>query len=49
MEDWKYVMTQFNIRNDPFYVRHQGKPVVVVYGLGFNDFAYRKYTIGECV
>ena len=34
------------ITEDPAYLNHHGKPVVAVWGIGFND--HRKYTLAEC-
>ena len=46
IEDWKYLNTVYNFRNDATYTKHKGKPVVAVWGIGFNDG--RAYTIAEC-
>lgn len=35
-EDWKRLVAA-KIRDDPFYIHHQKKPVVVLWGIGFND------------
>lgn len=44
MEDWKYLNTQYpNFRNDPSYIKHKGKPLITIWGVGFND--NRKYSL----
>jgi hypothetical protein len=35
--DWLYLVNTMGITNSPSYVRHKGKPVVVVWGFGFTD------------
>jgi hypothetical protein len=50
LEDWKLLVDQMRLGKDPkdaAYVRHKGKPVVAVWGIGFNDG--RRYTLAECV
>ncbi len=44
IEDWKGLVDQ-QYTKDPAYQRHNGKPVVSVWGFGFNDG--RKYTLSE--
>jgi hypothetical protein len=49
IEDWKLLVDRMQIGRDPkdaAHVRHNGKPVVAVWGIGFNDG--RKYTLEEC-
>jgi hypothetical protein len=49
IEDWKLLVDRMNIGNDPkdtAYLRHGGKPIVAVWGIGINDG--RKYTLAEC-
>jgi hypothetical protein len=49
IEDWKLLVGRMRIGKDPrdaAYLRHNGKPVVAVWGVGFNDG--RRYTLGEC-
>lgn len=37
-EDWKRLDGgERGIRSDPHYIHHRGKPVVVLWGIGFND------------
>ncbi|MCX6360757.1 MAG: glycoside hydrolase family 71/99-like protein [Armatimonadetes bacterium] len=45
-EDWRLLFERMQITKDPAYLRHKGKPVVAVWGVGFND--NRKYTLAEC-
>jgi glycoprotein endo-alpha-1,2-mannosidase len=49
IDDWKLLVDRMKIGNDPkdaAYLRHKGKPVVAVWGIGFND--NRRYTLAEC-
>jgi len=45
MTDWKRLVTEQKVRNDRTYLHHNGKPVVAVWGIGFND--NRDYTLAE--
>lgn len=46
MQDWKRLRNEFRVIDDPHYLRHGGRPVVAVWGIGFND--HRDYTLEEC-
>ena len=49
IDDWKQLVDRAALARDPAdkaYQRHRGKPVVAVWGIGFNDG--RKYTLEEC-
>ncbi|MBN8460421.1 MAG: xylosidase/arabinosidase [Verrucomicrobia bacterium] len=46
MQDWKRLRNEAKITASPAYQRHRGKPVVAVWGIGFNDG--RDYTVDEC-
>jgi hypothetical protein len=49
MEDWKLLVDRMRLgrdEKDHAYLRHDGEPVVAVWGVGFNDG--RKYTLAEC-
>jgi hypothetical protein len=37
MKDWKFLCDQVKVREDSRYLYHQGKPVVLLWGLGFRD------------
>ncbi|MBI4557702.1 MAG: hypothetical protein HY706_08970 [Candidatus Hydrogenedentes bacterium] len=39
-EDWKYLMEEEGLLDDPRYLHHNGKPVVVIWGLGFEGRGY---------
>ena len=45
-DDWKMLRTKMDMGRDPAYLHHEGKPLVAIWGLGFNDG--RKYTLKEC-
>ena len=44
--DWRSLRTRMHIIEDPAYLRHRGRPLVAVWGIGFNDG--RAYTLEEC-
>jgi hypothetical protein len=46
MNDWRELRKEMTITADPAYLHHRGKPVVAVWGIGFND--HRQYTLEEC-
>ncbi|MEP6670590.1 MAG: glycoside hydrolase family 71/99-like protein [Chthoniobacter sp.] len=46
MDDWRQLRTRMKLGEDPAYLHHRGKPVVAVWGIGFND--KRAYTLEEC-
>lgn len=47
--DWKRLRQDRRITEDPGYLHHDGKPVVAVWGIGFQDLGKsRAYTLGEC-
>jgi hypothetical protein len=37
IDDWKFLCDQVKVREDSRYLRHRGKPVVLLWGLGFRD------------
>ena len=37
MNDWRFLCDQVKVREDSRYLHHQGKPVVLLWGLGFKD------------
>ena len=46
IDDWRTLRKEMQITGDPAYLRHHGKPLVALWGIGFNDG--RKYTPAEC-
>jgi hypothetical protein len=49
IQDWKLLVDRMRLgrdTRDTSYLRHAGKPVVAVWGVGFNDG--RQYTLAEC-
>ncbi len=46
MEDWRRLRADMRVTEDAAYLKHGGKPLVAVWGVGFND--KRKYTLAEC-
>ena len=48
-DDWKELRNKMKITEDPAYLHHEGKPVVTVWGVGFNSNSKpREYTVVEC-
>ena len=45
--DWSRLRLELQITQDPTYLHHRGKPLVAVWGIGFNDG--RDYTPQECL
>ena len=45
-EDWSLLAERMKITKDPAYLRHKGRPLVAVWGVGFRDD--REYTLAEC-
>ena len=46
LADWKTQIVEKGILEDSCYLHHNGKPVVAIWGIGFNDG--RQYTLAEC-
>jgi hypothetical protein len=46
MDDWRLLRERMHITEDRAYLKHHGKPVVTVWGIGFSD--KRAYTLAEC-
>lgn len=46
MDDWRALRTELRVTDDAAYLRHRGKPLVAVWGVGFND--RRRYSPAEC-
>jgi Glycosyl hydrolase family 99 len=46
IDDWRMLQQKMKMGDDPAYLRHRGKPLVAVWGIGFNDD--RKYSLAEC-
>ena len=49
MEDWRTLRTRMRITDDPAYLRHRGKPLVTVWGVGFSDrHGTNSYSLEDC-
>lgn len=46
MDDWRTLRSRMKVTDDPAYLHHRGRPLVAVWGVGFNDG--RRYTLEEC-
>jgi len=46
IEDWRSLRARMRVGEDAAYLCHRGKPVVTLWGIGFND--KRAYTIEDC-
>ncbi|MEM8734756.1 MAG: glycoside hydrolase family 71/99-like protein [Planctomycetota bacterium] len=48
-EDWQALRSELDLTDDDAYQFHNGKPVVAVWGIGFQDGGKpREYTLAEC-
>ncbi len=48
-EDWQQLRKEMDITGDPAYLHHNGRPLVSVWGVGFDDGDKpRAYSIAEC-
>ena len=45
MEDWKLLVDRMRITEDPAYLHYRERPIVAIWGVGFNDG--RKYTLDD--
>ena len=45
-EDWRRLRREMRITEDTAYLKHERRPLVAVWGIGFNDG--RAYTLEEC-
>ncbi|MEM7312895.1 MAG: glycoside hydrolase family 71/99-like protein [Planctomycetota bacterium] len=45
-DDWKRLRETTKVTEDAAYLHHRGKPLVAVWGIGFND--NRQYSLEEC-
>lgn len=46
MDDWRALRSRMHVTEDAAYLRHRGRPLVTIWGVGFNDG--RRYTLEEC-
>lgn len=46
MDDYNFLKATYDFRNHGSYIRHKGKPLIVIWGVGFNDG--RHYSLAEC-
>jgi hypothetical protein len=46
IDDWRTLRERMQLTSDPAYLKHRGKPLVAVWGIGFSDG--RAYTLAEC-
>lgn len=45
-KDWELLQNESKVTRDRAYLHHNGKPVVALWGIGFNDD--RNYSLAEC-
>ncbi len=47
IEDWNALRSRMHIADDPAYLKHRGRPLVAVWGVGFSS-EKRAYTLADC-
>lgn len=47
-DDWKILCNKMHITEDPAYQHHNGKPLVAIWGVGFNDKIKKRAGLGVC-
>lgn len=47
--DWRFLCDVVKVREDSRYVRHDGKPVVLLWGLGFRDRPWTAQQAGDLI
>ncbi|QDT04431.1 hypothetical protein K227x_28220 [Rubripirellula lacrimiformis] len=45
-DDWRSIEQEMRLADDAAYLHHEGKPVVAIWGIGFNDD--RPYSLNDC-
>ena len=48
IDDWRMLRAKMHITEDPAYQHHNGKPVVAVWGVGFNGKIKKRPDFTEC-
>ncbi len=38
--DWMHLVDDLNVTLDPYYIKHKGRPLVGIYGIGFDMYSY---------
>ncbi len=47
-DDWKMLCDTMHITEDPAYQHHNGKPLVTIWGVGFNNIIKKRAGLGVC-
>ncbi len=47
-DDWRMLRTRMHITEDPAYQHHQGKPLVTIWGVGFNNEIKKRAGLEPC-
>jgi len=47
-DDWRMLRTRMRITEDPAYLHHKGKPLVTIWGVGFNNQIKKRAGLEPC-